>query len=152
MHLIAKRIVLTIVTLATVVAMVAVSTLTSGAAAQQDTPPHSFNGTAKIDGNPAPMGTVVSAVVGGVAVDSVALDDAGRFFDLQVAVAGKEVSFTIGELVSAEKATSEVGAQTSLPSPPARPHIRPRRSPTGRSCSTCTMRRRALTGDPRPTG
>ena len=94
--------------------MVAVSTLTSGAAAQQDTPPHSFNGTGKIDGKLAPMGTVVSAVVGGVAVDSVALDDAGRFFDLQVAVAGKEVSFTIGELVAAEKATSEVGGANVL--------------------------------------
>ena len=113
-HLIAKRILLTIVTLVAVVTMIAVSSLKSEAAAQQDTPPHSFNGTATIDGNPAPMGTVVSAVVDGVAVDSVAVDDTGRFFDLQVMVAGLEVSFTIGELVAAERVTSEVGGANAL--------------------------------------
>ena len=114
MHLIAKRMVLTVATLAVVVAIVAVTSLTSGAAAQQDTPPHSFNGTANIDGNPASKGTVVSAMVDGVAVDSVAVDDAARFFDLQVAVAGKEVTFSIGELVANEKATSEVGGANVL--------------------------------------
>ena len=45
-------------------------------------------------------GTVVSVLIDGVAIDSVAVDETGTFHDLQVSKAGKEVTFTIGELLA----------------------------------------------------
>ena len=103
-----------------IVALGAASSLTSSAAAQQEFPPHSFFGTALIDGRPPPAGTLISAIVDGVRVNSAIVDSSGVFFDIQAFSAGKEVSFTIGELIAkvnisrkginqAEMVTAEVG-------------------------------------------
>ena len=73
-----------------------------------------------MDGRPPPAGTLISAIVDGVRVNSAVVDDSGVFFDIQVFSAGKEVSFTIGELIAkvnisrrginqAEMVTAEMG-------------------------------------------
>ena len=75
----------------------------------QGGPPHVFLGSAIINGNPAPEGTVVAALIDGVTVSTVAVNASGRYGNLQVPTAGAAVTFTIGGLPAAETATSEVG-------------------------------------------
>ena len=73
-----------------------------------------------IDGCHALAGTLISAIVDGARVNSAIVDTSGDFFDIQVFSAGKEMSFTIGELIAkvnisrkginqAEMVTAEVG-------------------------------------------
>ena len=68
-----------------------------------------FLGSAIINGNPAPEGTVVAALIDGVTVSTVEVNASGRYGNLQVSTAGAAVTFTIGGLPAAETATSEVG-------------------------------------------
>ena len=68
-----------------------------------------FLGSAIINGNPAPEGTVVAALIDGVTVSTVEVDASGRYVNLQVSTAGAAVTFTIGGLPAAETATSERG-------------------------------------------
>ena len=75
----------------------------------QGGPPHVFLGSAIINGNPAPEGTVVAALIDGVTVSTVEVDASGRYVNLQVSTAGAAVTFTIGGLPAAETATSERG-------------------------------------------
>ena len=75
----------------------------------QGGPPHVFLGSAIINGNPAPEGTVVAALIDGVTVSTVEVNASGRYVNLQVPTAGAAVTFTIGGLPAAETATSEVG-------------------------------------------
>ena len=75
----------------------------------QGAPPHVFLGSATIDGNPAPEGTEVAALINGVAVSTVEVNASGRYGNLQVPTAGAAVTFTIGGLPAAETATSEAG-------------------------------------------
>ncbi len=71
-------------------------------------PPHVFIGTVLIDGLPAQDGTVVAAMVGGVEVAAVEVED-GKYTNLQVGLAGKFVTFKIGNAVANETFVSEVG-------------------------------------------
>jgi hypothetical protein len=75
----------------------------------QGGPPHVFLGSAIINGNPAPEGTVVAALIDGVTVSTVEVNASGRYANLQVSTAGAAVTFTIGGLPAAETATSERG-------------------------------------------
>ena len=100
MHLTAARTAFTIAIIAMIVALGAASSLTSSAAAQQDSPPHAFFGTVLIDGRPASQGTVISAYVDGVRINSSIVDASGEFQYLEIFASGKEVSFTIGELIA----------------------------------------------------
>ena len=75
----------------------------------QGGPLHVFLGSAIINGNPAPEGTVVAALIDGVTVSTVEVDASGRYVNLQVSTAGAAVTFTIGGLPAAETATSERG-------------------------------------------
>ena len=75
----------------------------------QGGPPHVFLGSAIINGNPAPEGTIVAALIDGVTVSTVEVDASGRYVNLQVSTAGTAVTFTIGGLPAAETATSERG-------------------------------------------
>ena len=75
----------------------------------QGWPPHVFLGSAIINGDPAPEGTVVAALIDGVTVSTMEVDASGRYGNLQVPTAGAAVTFTIGGLPAAETATSEIG-------------------------------------------
>ena len=68
-----------------------------------------FLGSAIINGDPAPEGTVVAALIDGVTVSTMEVDASGRYGNLQVPTAGAAVTFTIGGLPAAETATSEIG-------------------------------------------
>ena len=100
MHLTAARTAFTIAIIAMIVALGAASSLTSSAAAQQDSPPHAFFGTVLIDGRPASQGTVISAYVDGVRINSSIVEASGEFHYFEIFASGKEVSFTIGELIA----------------------------------------------------
>ena len=81
----------------------------------QGGPPHVFLGSAIINGDPAPEGTVVAALINGVAVSTVEVNASGRYGNILVSTAGAAVTFTIGGLPAAETATSEAGAGHSEP-------------------------------------
>ncbi len=80
----------------------------------QGWPPHVFLGSAIINGDPAPKGTVVAALIDGVTVSTMEVDASGRYGNLQVPTAGAAVTFTIGGLPAAETATSEIGELSIL--------------------------------------
>ena len=61
-----------------------------------------------IDGLPAPDGTVITAMVGGVQVAAVEVED-GKYTNLQVALAGEFVTFKIGNAVANQTFVSAVG-------------------------------------------
>lgn len=75
---------------------------------RQIQPPHVFIGTVLIDGLPAQDGTVVAAMVGGVEVAAVEVED-GKYTNLQVGLAGKFVTFKVGDAVANETFVSELG-------------------------------------------
>ena len=77
-----------------IVALGGASSLTSSAA------PHAFFGTVLIDGRPASQGTVISAYVDGVRINSSIVEASGEFHYFEIFAPGKEVSFTIGELIA----------------------------------------------------
>ena len=79
----------------------------------QNPPPHIFVGTVTIDGLPAPEGTVVKALVNGVEVASVQVDD-GQYLPLAVLIPGQTVTFMVGDLTAAETFLTEVGGVNVL--------------------------------------
>ena len=74
----------------------------------ENQPPQVFIGTVLIDGLPAPDGTVIVAMVGGVQVAAVEVED-GKYTNLQVALAGQFVTFKIGNAVANQTFVSAVG-------------------------------------------
>ena len=74
----------------------------------QNRPPHIFVGAVLVDGLPAPDGTVVRAMVNGVEVASVQVED-GIFPALAVLIPGQTVTFLVGDLTAAETFFTEVG-------------------------------------------
>lgn len=112
------------VALALLASMAAVGVFGGGnVRAQQDAqPPNRFFGTLTVDGQPAPVGTLVTAIVGEVICGSRATTDAGRY---QVdALSSRErsgcglpnstVSFRVGEAMAAETGTWTAGQITRL--------------------------------------
>ena len=75
---------------------------------------HVFSGTAMIDNQPAPQGTVVSVYSGGTEIASVSTDASGRYDNLQVPTSGIFVTFTVDGLPAAETATTQSGGTTNL--------------------------------------
>ena len=61
-----------------------------------------------IDGLPAPDGTVVRALVNGVEVASVQVED-GKYLPLVILIPGQTVTFTVGDWTAAETFLTEVG-------------------------------------------
>ena len=74
----------------------------------QNRPPHVFVGAVMIDGLPAPDGTVVRALVNGVEVASVQVED-GKYLPLVILIPGQTVTFTVGDWTAAETFLTEVG-------------------------------------------
>ena len=75
---------------------------------------HVFSGSAVIDNQPAPQGTVVTVYSGGTEIASVSVDASGRYDNLQVPTAGIFVTFTVDGLPAAETATTQSGGATIL--------------------------------------
>lgn len=99
---------------AAILAACAVAFSSSGTLSAQGPPPHVFVGSASIDGQPAPAGTVVAALVGGSEVASVIVDATGTYRNLQIPTAGVLVTFTIDGFPAAETATTQTGGATVL--------------------------------------
>ena len=74
----------------------------------ENQPPHVFIGAVLVDGLPAPDGTVVAALVDGVEVAVVEVEN-GKYTNLQVGLAGKFVTFKIGDAVANETFVSAMG-------------------------------------------
>ena len=88
------------------------SVLASGRAQGQSA--HVFSGTAMIDNQPVPQGTVVTVYSGGTEIASVSTDASGRYDNLQVPTSGIFVTFTVDGLEAAETATTQSGGATNL--------------------------------------
>ena len=80
----------------------------------QGQPPHVFTGSASIDGNPAPEGTVVSVIVNGTTVVSVQVDADGKYPPLVVTTSGVTVGFEVDGHPADQTATTEVGGASIL--------------------------------------
>ena len=104
----------TLVLAAAILAACAIAFSSSGTLSAQGPPPHVFVGSATIDGQPAPAGTVVAALVGGSEVASVIVDATGTYRNLQIPTAGVLVTFTIDGFPAAETATTQTGGATVL--------------------------------------
>jgi hypothetical protein len=65
-------------------------------------------GAVTIDGLPAPEGTVVRALVNGIEVASVKVED-GKYLPLAVLIPGETVTFMVGDLTAAETFLTKVG-------------------------------------------
>ncbi len=61
-----------------------------------------------IDGLPAPEGTLVRALINGVEVASVQVED-GKYPALVVLIPGQTVTFLVGDLTATETFLTEVG-------------------------------------------
>ncbi len=70
-------------------------------------------GTVTIDGLPAPEGTVVRALVDGVEVASVQVED-GIYLPLAILIPGQTVTFMVGDLATGETFLTEVGGVNVL--------------------------------------
>ena len=101
-----------VITLA--LSMAAPHGVVSASVLSQEQPPHLFMGSATIDGNPAPEGTVVSALVNGATVGSVQVDAMGTYPALIVPTPGVTVTFEVGGFPAAESAITEVGGASIL--------------------------------------
>jgi hypothetical protein len=91
-------------------------TIDLAAARSSNQPPHIFVGTAKIDGIPAPQGTIVSVLLGDqtVALGSVAQSD-GKFNTIKVDVLNHPMTFKISDFEASQAPiTTEKGGATVL--------------------------------------
>ena len=79
----------------------------------QDRPPQILVGTVTIDGSPAPEGTLVRALVNGVEVDSVLVED-GKYPRLTILIPGQTVTFLIGDWTAAETFLTKMGGVNVL--------------------------------------
>ena len=87
-------------------------TIDLAAARSSNQPPHIFVGTAKIDGIAAPLGTIVSALIGDQTVDLSIVDKANGGFSeaIKVDVLGQPVTFKISDFAASQAAiTTQVG-------------------------------------------
>ena len=104
--------------LALLVGVVLLFTLSTTVSAQ-NVRPHVFVGTAWIDDVAAPVGTTVSAWVGGAEAGSTTTtDDGGTYVILvgagEVSLAGQTITFLIGDLSATQSATWEEGGGDEL--------------------------------------
>ena len=79
----------------------------------ENRPPHIFVGAVMIDGLPAPEGTVIRALVNGVEVASVQVED-GRYLPLAILIPGQTVTFMVGDLTVKETYLTQVGGVSLL--------------------------------------
>ena len=79
----------------------------------QNRPPQILVGTVTVDGLPAPEGTIVRALVNGVEVASVQVED-GQYLPLAILIPGQTVTFMVGDLTAAETFLTEVGGVNVL--------------------------------------
>jgi len=90
-------------------------TLDLAAARSSNQPPHIFVGTAKIDGIAAPLGTIVSVMIGDQTVKQSVVDQANGGFSkaIKVDVLGQLVTFKISDFTASQAAiTTEKGGGT----------------------------------------
>ena len=80
-----------------------VPTIDLAAARSSNQPPHIFVGTAKIDGIAAPLGTIVSVMIGDQTVNESVVDQANGGFSkaIKVDVLGHPVTFKISDFAEA---------------------------------------------------
>ena len=102
--------------------------LVAGAAAGGGVPtlPHCFSGNVTIGGSPAPIGTVITAVIGGTEYGSIQTTEVGKYGDpgqsigkrlLVTATAdqsGETITFLVNGVAAKETAVFEVGGGTVL--------------------------------------
>ena len=102
--------------------------LVAGAAAGGGVPtlPHCFSGNVTIGGSPAPIGTVITAVIGGTEYGSIQTTEVGKYGDpgqsigkrlLVTATAdqsGETITFLVNGVTAKETAVFEVGGGTVL--------------------------------------
>ena len=75
------------------------------AAARSNQPPHIFVGTAKIDGIAAPLGTIISAMIGDQTVALGVVEQAdGKFSTIKMDVLGQPVTFKISDFAASQAA------------------------------------------------
>ena len=79
----------------------------------QNRPPHIFVGSVLMNGTPAPDGTVMRALVNGVEVASVQVED-GKYPALAVLIPGQTVTFLVGDLTATQTYITEVGGLNLL--------------------------------------
>ncbi len=79
----------------------------------QNRPPQILVGTVTVDGLPAPEGTIVRALVNGVEVASVQVED-GQYLPLAILIPGQTVTFMVGDLTAAQTFLTEVGGVNVL--------------------------------------
>ncbi len=79
----------------------------------QNRPPQILVGTVTVDGLPAPEGTIVRALVNGVEVASVQVED-GQYLPLAILIPGQTVTFMVGDLTAAETFLTKVGGVNVL--------------------------------------
>ena len=85
-------------------------TIDLAAARSSNQPPHIFIGTAKIDGIAAPLGTIVSVMIGdqtvklegGERTPGIVYQADGKFETLKVDVLGHQVTFKIGDFAASQ--------------------------------------------------
>lgn len=90
-------------------------TIDLAAARSSNQPPHIFVGTAKIDGIAAPLGTIVSVMIGDQTVKQSVVDQANGGFSkaIKVDVLGQLVTFKISDFAASQAAiTTEKGGGT----------------------------------------
>jgi len=90
-------------------------TIDLAAARSSNQPPHIFVGTAKIDGIAAPLGTIVSVMIGDQTVNESVVDQANGGFSkaIKVDVLGHPVTFKISDFAASQAAiTTEKGGGT----------------------------------------
>ena len=79
----------------------------------QPAPPHFFAGTVTINGNAAPNGTIVAAMIGGQEAASTTVAN-GRYALKVPGSAGQAITFTVGEVYAEESANFQQGQRTPL--------------------------------------
>ena len=83
-------------------------------AIKSNQPPQVFIGTAKIDGNLAPPGTIVEALIGDSSVGKGVVQADGKKTPILVSFPGQTVTFTVGGFAATQTARTEVGGGTVI--------------------------------------
>ena len=83
-------------------------------AIKSNLPPQIFVGTAKIDGNLAPPGTIVEALIGDKSVGKGVVQADGIFTPVRVSFPRQTVTFTVGGFDATQTGRTEVGGGTVI--------------------------------------
>ncbi len=83
-------------------------------AIRSNLPPQIFIGTAKIDGNLAPPGTIVVALIEDKSVGLGVVESGGKYTPIRVSFPGQTVTFTVGGFDANQTASTEVGGGTVI--------------------------------------